>query len=173
MKRNPSATDAEHRIIRIKNWHEFQHYRDRKPPWIKLHRSILDDYEFHCLTDASKALAPCLWLLASEYEHGEIPFDVPMMGFRLHMPCAKVQNCLTELESKGFILYASGVLSERKQSAIPEVEVETEVEKRRGRLRAPRAISTTERARQIEINAGGNPAQDFLDNLRAAKKAVQ
>ena len=119
------------RVIRVKNWHEFQHYRDRRPPWIKLHRQILDDYDFHCLSDASRALAPCLWLLASEFDQGEIPYDVQMICFRLHIPCEKVEICLQELRSKGFILYstdASAVLAERKQSAIPEVEVEREKE---------------------------------------------
>jgi hypothetical protein len=51
---------------RVKNWAEFQHYKDRSPPWIRLHRSFLDDYDFHCLPVASRALAPMLWLLASE-----------------------------------------------------------------------------------------------------------
>ena len=55
-----------------KNWSQFQHYRDRSPTWLKLHRSLLDDFDYHCLPIASKALAPFLWLLASEYEGGEI-----------------------------------------------------------------------------------------------------
>src|ERR1700677_1548574 len=116
-------------VIRIKNWHEFQHYRDRTPPCIKLHRSILDAYDYHCLSDASKALAPCLWLLASEYPFGEIPLELPMIGFRFHMTPEKVQKCLQELKDKGFVEYASIALAMRKQDAIPEVEVETEREK--------------------------------------------
>ncbi len=27
---------------RIKNWDKFQHFKNRRPPWIKLHREILD-----------------------------------------------------------------------------------------------------------------------------------
>ena len=27
--------------LTIKNWHKFQHYKDRNPPWIKLHYEIL------------------------------------------------------------------------------------------------------------------------------------
>ena len=32
-----------------RNWHEFQQYKDRKPDWIKLHRGLLDDFEFQSL----------------------------------------------------------------------------------------------------------------------------
>lgn len=33
--------------MRIKNWSKFQHFKDRKPPWVKLYRDILDDIEWH------------------------------------------------------------------------------------------------------------------------------
>jgi hypothetical protein len=49
----------------IPNWDEFQHYKDRSPPWIKLHNQLLEDYEFECMPDASKAHLLCIWLLAS------------------------------------------------------------------------------------------------------------
>ena len=54
--------------IRIKNWEKFQHYKGRNPPWIKLHRQLLQNREWHQLSgDASKLLVEC-WLLASEHE---------------------------------------------------------------------------------------------------------
>jgi hypothetical protein len=59
-----------------KNWKSFQHYKDRAPPWIKLHKTLLDDFKFSRLPLASRALAPCIWLLASEYEGGEINASV-------------------------------------------------------------------------------------------------
>jgi hypothetical protein len=52
--------------LRVKNWTEFQHYKDRNPPWIKLHRTLLDDYEFSRLQDASKAHLMLIWLFASQ-----------------------------------------------------------------------------------------------------------
>ena len=33
--------------MRIKNWAQFQHFKDRSPPWIKLHREFLDDYDIN------------------------------------------------------------------------------------------------------------------------------
>lgn len=118
-------------FLRIKNWHEFQHYRNRRPPWIKLHRQILDNYEFYRLQDASRALLPCLWLIASEYDSGEIPLDTAMLAFRLHTGQQKLESCLNELRDKGFIDFASNALAERKQDAIPEKSREEEEKSQR------------------------------------------
>lgn len=52
-------------FISIPNWDELQHYKDRTPPWIKLHNDLLENYEFECLPDASKAHLLCIMLLAS------------------------------------------------------------------------------------------------------------
>jgi hypothetical protein len=68
--------------LRIKNWEEFQHYKDRNPPWIKLHRTLLDDYEFSCLQDASKAHLMLIWLFASQCE-GRIPDDPKFLQKKL------------------------------------------------------------------------------------------
>jgi len=32
-------------FLAVKNFERFQHYKDRNPPWIKLHAAVLDDYE--------------------------------------------------------------------------------------------------------------------------------
>lgn len=53
------------KFISIPNWEELQHYKDRTPPWIKLHNSILETYEFELLPDNSKAHLLCIMLLAS------------------------------------------------------------------------------------------------------------
>ena len=60
--------------LSVKNWSEFQHYKDRTPPWIKLHRDILNDYSFECLQDASKAHLMLIWVLASQLDN-QIPAD--------------------------------------------------------------------------------------------------
>ena len=36
----------------VRNWDEFQHYKDRDPTWIKLYNRLLDDYAFGLLPDA-------------------------------------------------------------------------------------------------------------------------
>lgn len=57
------------RYISIRNWDKFQHYHDRRPPWIKLHQSLADDFAFHELPDHSKVQLVSLWILASKHEN--------------------------------------------------------------------------------------------------------
>ena len=58
----------------VKKWDDFQHYKDRNPPWIKLHNHLLDDYDFECLPDATKCHLLCIWMLASR-TNNEMIFD--------------------------------------------------------------------------------------------------
>jgi hypothetical protein len=114
--------------LRIKNWESFQHYKDRSPPWIKLHKSLLDNYEYQCLPVASKAIAPMLWLLASEDVEGAISGDFKEIAFRLRMTVSEVETALRPLVGKGFVVMDSTVLAECKQHDTPETETETETE---------------------------------------------
>ncbi|NEX62466.1 hypothetical protein [Noviherbaspirillum galbum] len=66
----------------IKNWNSFQHYGKRNPPWIKLHRAVLDDYQFCTLPDPSKAHLMLLWLYASQ-NNGRVPADVLFLEKKL------------------------------------------------------------------------------------------
>lgn len=112
----------------VKNWEDFQHYKDRSPPWIKLHRDLLRDYEFSCLQDASKLLLMQIWLLASQLDN-KIPTDTKWLGRQL--PYDGEIN-LKPLFDMGYILPAqddSNTLAGRKQSAIEETETETETER--------------------------------------------
>lgn len=114
-----------------KNWSDFQHYRDRRPPWIKLHRALLDDRAFNALPLASKALAPFLWLLASEGDGGEFDGDPVELAFRLRWRVADVTSGLTHLIRSGVFIVvqdASAPLADRLQGATPETEGETEGE---------------------------------------------
>ena len=114
--------------LQPKNWDVFQHYKDRCPPWIKLHRDLLNNRDYICLPLASKALAPLLWLLASESKDGVFDASTEELVFRLRMTESEVIDGVKPLIDKGFFVIASGVLAERKQVAIPEREGETETE---------------------------------------------
>ena len=108
--------------LKPKNWDIFQHYKDRCPPWIKLHRDLLNNRDYICLPLASKALAPLLWLLASESKDGVFDASTEELVFRLRMTESEVIDGVKPLIDKGFFVIASGVLAERKQVAIPERE---------------------------------------------------
>jgi hypothetical protein len=53
-------------FIRVKEWETYQHYKDRNPPWIKLHRGTLTSNTWVSLDDASRVLAIAIMLLAAE-----------------------------------------------------------------------------------------------------------
>jgi hypothetical protein len=113
-------------LLQPKNWAVFQHYKDRCPPWIKLHRDLLNNRVFMCLPLASKALAPLLWLLASESKDGVFDGSLDELVFRLHITPKDYQDGVKPLIDKGFFVVASGVLADCYQDAIPEREAETE-----------------------------------------------
>ena len=113
---------------KVKNWSSFQHYKDRSPPWIKLHRELLDNFEYTSLPLASKALAPLVWLLAAETNDGSVNLDPAWLAWRLRLTQEDVESGLTPLIEKGFLVVASTTLAPRMQVACPEGERETEGE---------------------------------------------
>lgn len=127
---------AEQWKLTPKNWERFQHYKDRSPAWIKLHRSLLDDYQFHCLPVASRALAPCIWLLAAEYDKGEICASPTEIAYRLHYSVEDLTDAIKPLIDSGFVVDASSALAPCYQDAIPEKKEEKrrEESKRSGSL---------------------------------------
>lgn len=109
--------------ITPKNWAEFQHYKDRAPPWIKLHKGLLDNFEFQSLPVASRALAPMLWLLASDHERGEIDAAPKKLAFRLRMTEREVTDALKPLIDNDFFVVSGDaieVLADCKQDACLE-----------------------------------------------------
>ena len=120
-------------VLRLvpKNWDTFQHYRDRCPPWIKLHRDLINDRAFIMLPTASKALAPLLWLLASESKDGSFNASSQELEFRLRMSPNEISSGLKSLIEAGFFLDASTMLAPCLQDAIPEREGEGEGEAER------------------------------------------
>jgi len=77
---------------------------------------------------ASKALAPMLWLLASESKDGVFDGSLDELVFRLHISEKEFNDGVKPLIDNDFFIIVSGVLAERKQDAIPETERETETE---------------------------------------------
>jgi hypothetical protein len=136
--------------LTIRNWAKFQHYKDRNPPWVKLHVGLLDDFDFQCLPIASKALAPMLWLLASRSEDATIPADPAHLAFMLRWSSDDVRSGLSALIDKGFLISPSGVLATCEQSATPENrEQRTEIQKEQ--------VSTNVDTRPISAEIGPEP----------------
>lgn len=114
--------------IQIKNWGEHQHYKDRNPPWIKLHVKILNDMSFMMLAPASKCLLLLLWVLAAE-NNGEINFSEEELKFRLR-DSKFSRDSLTPLIHSGFISVLADASSDlaRAPKSCSETETETETD---------------------------------------------
>lgn len=117
--------------LQVKDFAKHQHYKHRNPPWIKLHRSVLTDYDFARLHDASKAHLILLWLLASEMDN-RIPADPDWLTNRLSL---RTPIDLEALVSAGFLIpckdgkqSASTPLALVKQNVTTETETEAEKE---------------------------------------------
>jgi hypothetical protein len=130
-------------ILIPKNWASFQHYKDRNPPWIKLHKGLLDDRAYTRLPLASKALAPLLWLLASESKDGSFNADIEELSFRLRMTEKEVSQGLPPLIKAGFFAentpLASTVLATCEQVA-PDSCSETEERREEAEAPATRSV---------------------------------
>lgn len=116
--------------IFVKNWSEFQHYRDRNPSWIKLHKRLLDDFVFHRLPLASRALAPMIWLLASESSDGSLLYDLEQIAFRLRSSAAEIEEAVKPLINHGFLY-----MEQDASNSLAEPERGASLEKRRERDR--------------------------------------
>ena len=130
-------------LLQPKNWAVFQHYKDRCPPWIKLHRDLLNDRAYMRLPIASKAIAPMLWLLASESKDGVFDGSLDELVFRLHITEKEYKDGVKPLIDNDFFTVVSGVIAECKQDAIPETERETETktEKKATSVATPVGVS--------------------------------
>ena len=111
--------------MRIKNWTKFQHFKDRKPPWVKLYRDLLDDIDWHELDPLPAKVLCMLWLIASE-DDGYIP-ELKTLSFRLRLPIKTTKDCITKL-THWLEQDDINVISKEYQNDSLETETETERE---------------------------------------------
>ena len=86
----------------IKNWDHYQHYRDRNPPWIKLHYEILSSSDWVILDDTSRVLAVACMLVASRSK-GEIDASESGLAYLKRVAYLNTPPNLKPLISSGFL----------------------------------------------------------------------
>lgn len=113
------------RKYKIKNWEKYQHYKDRNPPWIKLHVEILASEDWVSLADASKLLMVVCMVIAAR-ENGVLPGNADYIKRVAYLD---KRPDLSPLIECGFLEEVLAEASESKQAqaiARPEKEGETE-----------------------------------------------
>ena len=171
-------------IAQVQDWTDKQHYKSGRgtPPWIKLHRKILDSRRFQSLPLASKALAPQLWLLAAEGQ-GSINIDPEELVFRLRWPREDIENGLKPLIDNNYLIIAEKdaikMLSRCYQDATPETETETETETDKDTRACARARESPKQKNQIsEIRdilktvLKAETADDVIEHRRRLRKPL-
>src|SRR5579883_1434319 len=88
------------RFLSVKNYDVFQHYKDRRPPWIKLYWKLLDDDKFVMLDLANRGLYCHFLLLASRHEN-VIPYDLNYIRKQFKLD---TEPDLSRLLADGFLL---------------------------------------------------------------------
>lgn len=90
----------------IIDWQDYQIYKDRRPPWICFHRTLLDNRKFQNLPESARCMLPMFWLLASEnrdYKSGLIELSDEDIAYRLRITEEKVKKNSEILVTNGFI----------------------------------------------------------------------
>ena len=154
--------------MRIKNFAKFQHFKDRRPPWVKLYRDILDDPDWHELDGESAKTLVMLWLIASEDENqdGNLP-DAKKLSFRLRITQKQLEKVCINL-SRWLIHDDINVISDCYQVDAPETETETETYKPETEkdTRAPRFDA---QAHLVSIGVDASIASDWIQHRKAIK----
>ena len=119
--------------LSLRNWEKFQHYKDRRPPWIKLHVELLDDFGLRKLPIPTRFVYVQLLLVAAIHEN-RIPNDAKFIGSRIDLPTKTVSSALRNLIDNGFLevcagLDASAGLAERYTRDRGRDREETEAQK--------------------------------------------
>lgn len=137
------------RYFVIPNWGEYQHYRDRNPPWIKLHVAILSSETWVALDDASRVLAVACMVLASK-NGGKVPADsayVRRVAYLNSDPDFKplINSGFLE-DPDGLLADASTMLADASVLQADARPEERREEERRGERERPRKRGTRTQA---------------------------
>ena len=150
--------------MKIKNWAKFQHFKDRRPPWVKLYRDILDDVEWFELDSKLAKILVMFWLIASEEEGGVLP-DAKKLAFRLRLTEKEINWAFIGL-SHWLEQEDISVISEQYQGDLPETETETEIEKEI-------EIETKKKARATRLPADWQPNNEMIEYCKTKRPDLQ
>tara|TARA_Y100000004_G_scaffold54023_1_gene60127 strand:- start:685 stop:1308 length:624 start_codon:yes stop_codon:yes gene_type:complete len=116
-------------IIRIPNWSEFQHFKDRDPIWIKLYRRLLHKREWRQLSHGAAKFLIDLWLISSRYQ-GDITAKqgdlYDELAWEVRASVQDVELWVQELVAQEFIT----VISDRYQDDITKKRREEKSQRR-------------------------------------------
>jgi hypothetical protein len=155
---------AHYRICKLE---QYQHYKDRAPPWVKLHRNLLTSNTWVTLDDAGRVLAIACMLIAAETKN-EIPADPAYMRRRAYLdhepdfqPLIAVGFIELVSDSKGLPIKRKQGLATSKQVLASDTKCSPETEERQSRAEEIRAG-----ARKSQIPSDWKPDAELIEYAR-------
>lgn len=110
---------------RIKDWQRFQHYKNRRPPWIRYYHDTLEDPEICALSDRDYRILTQLWQVASEDKtlQGLLP-SADVIAWKLRRTVEVIEESFKALTPWLATVEqdASNTRATREQVAVPEAE---------------------------------------------------
>lgn len=106
------------KFLAVKDYERFQHYRDRRPVWIKLYAELLDNWDFLQLSDAARGQLMMFWLLASRHDN-RVPNDRRYIEGKLAL---KKRFLMKELLGSGFLIETDAPAESSASTALAEPE---------------------------------------------------
>lgn len=104
---------ADERFLRIDKYAQYQHYKERTPPWVKQHRSFWTNYGMCQQSATTRLLALFLISYASEFKECVIPCNILTISRRIGLSKVTVKKGLEALiQAKFLVECASPELAE-------------------------------------------------------------
>ena len=127
-------------FISLIGWENFQHYKDRDPPWVKLYRDLLTTESWVLGTDQSRLLQIASILLAARYGN-KIPFrwDLIKKVASLDMSESQFKAAVQHLVEHNFLEYQQVPIEEKsveQPASTPLATCTSEAEQRQSRAEA-------------------------------------
>lgn len=117
--------------LAVTNFRKFQHYKNRKPPWIKFYVDLLDPHHpINQLPIPTRYLFDRLLLLAAEWNNA-IPNSPEFIATHVSMPNEDCRQALAQLMKGRWIKETTSTRRASKaagKNAPPETETELEIE---------------------------------------------
>lgn len=115
--------------ISLTNWEKYQHYKNRRPPWVKFYTDLLHPYnKLNDLPVSTRFLFDRLLLLAADYGN-VIPNDHELIASVLRMSREDVANGCEQLRKGRWIQVRKTrrrASNSASATAPPETETETD-----------------------------------------------
>ena len=124
----------------VKDWGDYQHYKDRKPTWIKLKTDVFSNYGICKLSDPAKLLLIAAWTIASKNTDGSLYDDFEYVKKSCHLSTFIKPEHWLEIKKNGFLL-ASNTVSNCTKEILESVSVSVSISESNNKVKVKNEYS--------------------------------